>query len=446
MSSPIISVAGIRGIVGDSLPPDEFLRYVLAFASTRKGGRRIAVGGDSRISRAMYRRLVFAGLESMGFEAIDLGVCPTPTVGLMTRETRAAGGIAITASHNPAEWNALKFFSGDGVFLDQDEFNEVLAAREKGAFRFASWDALGRVAQHPDPVGPHLERVLAAVDARAIRQRKLKVAADLCNGAGTAILPRLFRLLDVEAECILTDINAPFERGAEPLPENLGALCNAVRATGADLGLAVDPDADRLALVDESGRPIGEERTLTLCADHWLKRETTPIVANLSTTRALDDVAARHGVKVHRTKIGEAHVVAAMKRIGAAIGGEGNGGVIAPSIHPGRDAAAGAALILEALAKSRMKLSELNATIPDYAIVKSKVSIEGRNIAKILPQIEQALGEPEARSDIDGLKLEFANGWVHVRASGTEPIIRIFAEAATEEIARHWIERIEKIV
>jgi len=445
MSKPIVSVAGIRGVVGHSLLPEEFLRYVLAYASTRKG-RQILVGGDCRLSRHMLRRLVFAGLESSGFEAIDLDVCPTPTVGLMVAELGAAGGIAITASHNPAEWNALKFFSPAGAFLSPREFQRVLDAYETGHFRRVPLRGLGRVLALPDPVGPHLERVTALVDRAAIRNRALRAAVDCCNGAGTAILPRLLKLLGVEAQFIFTDGAVEFERPPEPLPENLGALSRMVQATGADVGFAVDPDADRLALVDETGRPIGEERTLTLAANHWLKREKTPLVANLSTTRALDDVARAHGVRIYRTPIGEAHVVAKMKRVHSGIGGEGNGGVIVPRVHAGRDAATGVALLCEALAQNGGPLSALNAAVPDYVIVKSKVPIEGRSVARMLPRIERALPKPRKKSARDGLKLEYDNGWVHVRPSGTEPIIRIFAEARTEEQARQWVEQIHRIV
>jgi phosphomannomutase len=445
MSKLMISVAGIRGVVGDSLVPEEFLRYTLAFASTRKGGR-IVVGGDTRLSRQMVRHLVFAALESAGFEVIDLGVCPTPTVGLMVGELGAAGGVAVTASHNPAEWNALKFFNASGAFLPPAEFKRVLARYESGSFRRVGVEKLGRVSTHPDPVGPHLERIAKAFDTRAIRRRRLRAVVDVCNGAATAIAPRLLDTLGVEGEFILTDTSIPFERPAEPLPENIGALCRAVRDAGADVGFAFDPDADRLALVDETGRAIGEERTLTLAANHYLSREKTPLAANLSTTRALDDVARSHGVRLHRTRIGEAHVVARMKRVGASIGGEGNGGVILPRVHAGRDAAAGIALICEAMAKARASLSEINAAVPDYQIVKSKVELGGRSVEKLLGRIERALPKPSRRSTVDGLKLDFPEGWVHVRPSGTEPIIRVFAEAAGEEQARQWVEAIRALV
>jgi len=441
----MISVAGIRGVVGDSLVPEEFLRYTLAYASTRKIGR-IVVGTDTRPSRHMVKRLVFAALESAGMDVLDLGICPTPTVGLMVGETGSVGGIAITASHNPAQWNALKFFSPAGEFLNSQEFAKVLGAYEKSKFRRVICENLGTALTHPDPVGPHLERLGKAVNCGKIRRRKLTAVVDCCNGAGTAILPRLMKQLGVQTEFILTDTSAAFERGAEPLPENLGTLCNAVRATGADVGFALDPDADRLALVDETGRAIGEERTLTLAANHWLRRKKSSIVANLSTTRALDDVAALHGVKLHRTKIGEAHVVDKMKRVRAGIGGEGNGGVILPDVHRGRDSATGIALICEALAVSRTTLSELNASIPDYVIVKSKVPIEGLSVSRVLARIERALPQPKAKSDLDGTKLEFDEGWVHVRPSGTEPIIRIFAEAKSEERAREWVKIVEQVV
>jgi len=439
MSKLMISVAGIRGIVGETLLAEEFLRYTLAYAATRKPGT-IVVGGDTRISRHMLRHLVFGALESSGLEVLDLGICPTPTVGLMVRETGATGGIAITASHNPAQWNALKFFTAEGTFLTPPEFKRVMAAFESGKFRRAAYDRLGRLLQHPDPVGPHLRRIEKIIDMRVIRRRRLKIVVDCCNGAATAIIPRLAQMMGVQPEFIFTDTTIPFERVAEPLPENIGALCRAVQATGADVGFAIDPDADRLALVDETGRPIGEERTLTLVSNHWLAREKTPLVANLSTTRALDDVAARHGVKIHRTPIGEAHVVAQMKKVKSAIGGEGNGGVILPAVHAGRDAATGVALVCEMLASRKMSLSELNAEIPDYAIVKDKIPLGKRSVQDMLPKIEKAMPKPVARVTTDGLKLVYGNGWVHIRPSGTEPIIRIFAEAPTAEMAGQWIQ------
>ncbi len=443
MSKLMISVAGIRGIVGETLLAEEFLRYTLAYAATRKAGR-VVVGGDTRISRHMLRHLVFGALESSGLEVIDLGVCPTPTVGLMVREMEAAGGIAITASHNPSQWNALKFFTANGTFLTPPEFKRVMAAFEQNKFKRAPYDKLGRVLQHPDPIGPHLKRIEDVIDMRAIRKRRLKVVIDCCNGAANAIMPRLAKMMQVEPEFIYTDTSIPFERAAEPLPENIGSLCRAVQALGSDVGFAIDPDADRLALVDETGRAIGEERTLTIAANHYLARAKTPLVANLSTTRALDDVAARHGVKIHRTPIGEAHVVDKMMKVKSAIGGEGNGGVIFPAVHPGRDAATGVALICEALAQSKKSLSQLNADIPDYIIVKSKIPLGNHAVDKMLPRIEKAMPKPVERSTADGLKLIYGNGWVHIRPSGTEPIIRIFAEAPSEAIAQEWIEQLHK--
>ncbi len=443
MSKLMISVAGIRGIVGDTLLPEEFLRYTLAYASTRKG-KSIAVGGDTRISRNMLRHLVFAALESSGLDIIDLGICPTPTVGLMVRETESAGGIAITASHNPAQWNALKFFTSDGTFLPPAEFKKVMQAFESGKFKRASYDALGRVLLHPDPLGAHLNRLVSRLDTKAIRKRKLRVVVDCCNGAAAVIMPRLMKMLSVEAEFIYTNINVPFERTAEPLPENITTLCNAVKQLNAHVGFAIDPDADRLALVDETGRAIGEERTLTLCANHYLSRDKSSLVVNLSTTRAIDDVAARHGVKVYRTPIGEAHVVAQMQKVKAAIGGEGNGGIIVPDIHAGRDAATGIGLVCEMLGQSGKTVSELNAEIPDYVIVKAKIPLGKHNIADMLPRIEAGMPKPRAKTTIDGLKLDYETGWVHIRPSGTEPIIRIFAEAQTQAQAEQWIAQLNK--
>ncbi len=441
----MISVAGIRGIVGDSLVPETFLRYILAFATLCDGGD-IVVGGDSRLSRHMMRHLAFAGLESAGCNVHDIGLAPTPTVGFMIKELAAAGGIAITASHNPSPWNAYKFFGPDGSFLNQDQNDQLLEIAANGNFRRASFRELGRVRTVDDAIDRHIERVLRAVDVPVIQAQKFKVSVDCVNGVGALIMKPLLDRLGCDSTLFDTDVDAEFPRNPEPLPENLEKLGEAVRAAGADVGFAVDPDVDRLAIVDETGRPIGEERTIVLAAESVLSLGSgsdRPLVVNLSTTRAMDDVAQRHGVVLHRTPIGEAHVVGRIRDSNALIGGEGNGGVIYPPVHPGRDAATGVALLLAALAaEPELKMSELNARIPDYVMVKTKTSSVGLDLMSLAARMSEEFSDAEELVTEDGVKAALGDSWVHLRPSGTEPVIRIFAEAPTREAADCLITRV----
>ena len=449
MPKPMISVAGIRGTVGGSLVPEEFLKFAAAYCSTRENPV-IVLGTDTRPTREMVRHLVLSAAMATGCKILDLGIVPTPTVGLMAAHLGTGGAIAITASHNPLEWNALKFFSDRGVFLTSSEMQVVLDRYAASNFAYRTFDHLGAVETISKPTAPHLHRVLDAVDVRQICAKQFRVAIDLCNGAGITLLPGLLDALGCQSKSVFADPAKAFERVAEPLPENLGALGEAVRSFHAHIGFAVDPDADRLALVDETGRPIGEERTLTLASRLVLSKlgnkVSGPLVANLSTTRALDDVAAEFGTHVERTPIGEAHVVERILSTNAPIGGEGNGGVIYPRTHPGRDAATGIGLILEAMALSGKTLSELNAEVPDYAMVKKKVAVEGKDIAAIYLRLRQEFVEAKGTNDCDGLKIDLADSWIHVRPSGTEPIVRVFAEAPTATQADSLAERAMRVV
>jgi phosphomannomutase len=341
----MVSVAGIRGVVGESLVPEVALDYALAFASER-AGKTIVVGGDTRLSRPWLQRVVEAALISAGCRVVNIGVCPTPTVGFTVRRLRAAGGVAITASHNPAEWNALKFFSARGVFLNAADFRRLKRRLDARRFARVRFDRIGTVESDPSAVEQHLRAVLRHVNVARIRRRRFRVALDCVNGAGSVIAPPLLKRLGCVVKALNVETDKVFPHEPEPLPQNLGQLCRAVRAFRADIGFAIDPDADRLAVVDEKGRPLGEDRTLTLAAEAWLRRKKTPVVVNLSTTQAVDDIARRFGVKVYRTKIGEAHVVDKMLAIKSEFGGEGGGGVIIPAIQPGRDAATAIAMIL----------------------------------------------------------------------------------------------------
>lgn len=447
MSKPMISVAGIRGVVGDSLRVEEFFRYVLAFATLTKGGK-VILGSDSRVSGPMLRHLAYAALESVGCEVVDIGLVPTPTVGIMIRHLGAAGGIAITASHNPAEWNAYKFFGSHGSFLDEAAKNELLQVAESGEFRRVGYQDLGKITEDISAVGVHLDRILAVIDPKPIAERKFKVVVDCVNGVGRSVAEPLLAALGCDATFIYDEPTGLFPRNPEPLPENLKELGQAVRNAGADIGFAIDPDADRLAIVDESGKPLGEERTLVLTARMALAEharsgssEKPALVVNLSSTRALDDLANECGCDITRTPIGEAWVVQKILEKQALIGGEGNGGVIYPAVHPGRDAATGIALVLGGLARAGVPVSEWNAQVPDYRMIKTKFPATPEAVGQLQTLVGGEFSDAAELVTFDGVKAIFADKWVHVRPSGTEPVVRIFAEAPDEAAAQKLIDR-----
>jgi len=439
-SDLIVSVAGVRGIVGETLSPETIVRYVGAFASITKGPD-ILVGGDSRASRGWISQLVGGTLIAHGKRPFYGDLLPTPTIGMTVRVAGMDGGIAITASHNPGEYNGLKFFTNAGIFLGPGEFEKLKAALGTTPPRLEEYAGMWSV-EPEKTLELHLNQLLDELEPI---EGRTKVVIDCCNGAGSFLAPLVSKSYGGMTKTIHDNPTLPFPRGAEPLPENLGDLCAEVPKSKAALGFALDPDADRLALVDETGRAIGEERTLVLCADAWLRlKGKTPLVANLSSSRALEDVAAMHKTKVYRSKVGEAHVVALMKQKKAAIGGEGNGGVIIPSVHSGRDAAAGIALILLGMKHGGWKkLSDWNASIPDYAMVKDKVSIAGIEVAAVFAALRKAFGEASF-DDTDGLKVIWEDRWLHVRPSGTEPIMRLFAEAPTANDAQAIIRKARK--
>jgi phosphomannomutase len=440
----MISVSGMRGHVGTDLTPELVTRHAAALGAwvrlagaTGTGGGRPAVvlGRDARTSGPMYARAAAAGLMSVGADVIDLGVVPTPTVQMAVEHHHAGAGLILTASHNPIEWNALKLVGPDGIFLDADAGARVRALAEDGPPRMG-WDGLGEVRDDPDAVDRHLEAVLRlpVIDVTAIRARRFHVAVDCVRGAGAvAILPLLERL-----GCRVTGINLEadgrFPRPPEPVPENLGELGTAVREQGADLGVAVDPDVDRLALVDETGRPIGEDYTLAFAVRAVLHGRSTAanvptVVVNLSTSLVVEDAARAAGARLLRAPVGEANVARAIREAGAVIGGEGNGGVMYPALHIGRDAPLGVALILHLLATSRSTVSELVAGAPRYTIVKAK-GPRGAELGPLYDRLRRRFADADA-DDRDGLRLSWPDRWLHVRPSGTEPIVRLIAEAPT---------------
>jgi phosphomannomutase len=442
----MISVSGMRGHVGTDLTPELVARHAAALgawvgSAAASGGARpsVILGRDTRTSGTMYARAAAAGLMSVGVDVVDLGVVPTPTVQMAVEHHHAGAGLILTASHNPIEWNALKFVGPDGIFLDAAAGGRVRALAEQGPPR-AGWDGIGELRDDPEAVARHLDSILAlpVIDVTAIRGRRFHVAVDCVRGAGAvAILPLLERL-----GCRVSGINLEpdgrFPRAPEPIPENLGELGRLVRESGADLGLAVDPDVDRLAVVDENGRAIGEDYTLAFAVRAVLDQRSntagSPIVVmNLSTSLVVEDAARAAGGTVVRAPVGEANVARAIRDQGAAIGGEGNGGVMFPALHIGRDAPLGLALILHLLATSGVTVAELVGASPRYAIVKAK-GPRGAELAPLYDRLRRRFADAAA-DDRDGLRLSWADRWLHIRPSGTEPIVRLIAEAPTSSEA-----------
>jgi phosphomannomutase len=401
------------------------------------------LGRDSRTSGPMFAHAAAAGLMSVGADVIDVGVVPTPTVQLAVEHHHAGAGLILTASHNPIEWNALKFLGADGIFLDAEAGARVRALADEGPPR-AGWDGLGRVIDDDDAVTRHLEAItrLPMIDITAIRRRQFHIALDCVRGAGGAAMTALLEQLGCRVSGINLEPDGRFPRAPEPVPENLGDLARLVRESGADIGLAVDPDADRLALVDETGRPIGEDYTLAFAVravlDGRLSAADSPVVvANLSTSLVVEDAARKYGARVVRAPVGEANVARAIRDEGAIIGGEGNGGVMFPALHIGRDAPLGVALILHLLATSKVSVSGIVADAPQYTIVKAKAP-RGSELRPLYDRLRAQF--PDAAADErDGLRLSWPDRWLHVRPSGTEPIVRLIAEARTLAAAEQLV-------
>ena len=445
MSQLIVSISGIRGIISDGLGPREAVRFGLAFGTHLSGGT-VVFGRDSRPSGAMLADAFRSGLAAAGCTVVDAGILSTPGIAVLLRHLGAAGGAVITASHNPIAWNGIKLLSSAGMALTRDQGRPVLDLYEKQAFAEVPAERIpaGRLA--PEAAQVHVEKVLATVNATLVRGARLSAVVDAANGAGAAEMAMLLDRLGCVCTVIHGKPTGRFGRPPEPLPENLGDLCEAVRRGGAAAGLALDPDADRLALVDETGRAIGEEYTLALACRHRLMRERGPLACNLSTSRMMDAVAAEAGVVLHRTPVGEVNVAEAILANGCILGGEGNGGVIDPRVVPVRDSLVGAAQVLEMLAARRLPLSKLAAELPVYTMVKGKVVL--RDAAAKPDAILDAVRKrfPDARADTrDGLHLAWDDGWLHVRASNTEPILRVMAEAKDPSVARAWVDAVSAL-
>jgi phosphomannomutase len=440
----MVSVSGVRGRVGEGLTPEIVAKFAAGFGGWALASGRsklVVVGRDSRVSGPMFHRIVVGSLQSVGATVIDIGMATTPTTQLAVEHHHAAGGIMISASHNPIEWNALKMIGPSGLFLDAIEGTAMREMMESGVQR-ATWQELGDVLPDGAAVDRHVEAVLALpfIDVDLIRERKFRVALDCCRGAGAVIMPQLLDRLGCTVSSINLEPDGRFPRPPEPIPENLGALERLVRESRAEIGLAVDPDVDRLALVAEDGKAIGEDYTLALAAKLVLRHRTGPVVINLSTSRVVDDVAIAAGAPVIRAPVGEVNVALRMRKENAAIGGEGNGGVILPELHLGRDAPLGVAIVLQLLAEERRTLSAIVADHPRYTIVKDKLERPDASLTTVYEALRGAF--PDATADTqDGLRLAWSDRWVHVRPSGTEPIVRVIAEAPTAAEAKDLVAR-----
>lgn len=445
--SLIKSISGIRGTIGgtttDNLTPVDIVAFASAYGSwlrdnVTNGSNKVVVGRDARLSGDMVSSLVMQTLVALGFKVVNIGLATTPTTEIAVTEEHADGGVIITASHNPKQWNALKLLNNKGEFLNAQEGNDVLKRAEASKFNFADIDSIGSIEINNTYNTKHIEKVLALplVDVDAIKKANFSVAIDCVNSVGGIILPELLEKLGVKNVLKLNcEATGKFAHTPEPIPENLVETATAIRTNKVDVGFVVDPDVDRLAIINEDGTMFGEEYTLVSVADYILQHTPGNTVSNLSSTRALSDVTRKYGKEYNAAAVGEVNVVTKMKETNAVIGGEGNGGVIYPEIHYGRDALVGIALFLSLLAKSGKKCSELRKTYPEYVISKNKIQLTpDTNVDAILANIAETY-KNEKVNTIDGVKIDFAQGWVHLRKSNTEPIIRIYAESTTMDAA-----------
>jgi phosphomannomutase len=459
ISKLIVSISGLRGIVGESLTPDVVVRYAAAY-SDFCGKGTIVIGRDGRFTGKLIAEIATSTLLAKGCDVVDLGVCPTPTVQLAVECYNAAGGIAVTASHNPIEWNGLKFLASSGMFLDADEnmrFLEMLGMD----MPYADWASIGKFEKERTFSEKHVDAVLRLkyVNVEQIRSRKFKVVVDCINAAGSKIVPGLLKRFGCEVVTLNCDGSGVFPHIPEPLPENLTELCKRVVQEGADLGIAVDPDVDRLVLITEKGEAFGEEYTIAqavrfvLMADARSNRGDSStkrkVVINLSTTRAVEDIAKEFDAEVVRTPVGEINVAKRMKAIGAIVGGEGSGGVILPEVHLGRDALVGIGLTLQHLLEFGGRMSELRSSLPGYFIVKKKIELKKTDGESVLDKIKQRYASEKTNTD-DGIRIDYPDYWVHLRKSNTEPIIRIVAEARTGQeagrVAQRFVEEVRGIL
>jgi len=451
MQAPIFGISGLRGTVGDSLLPEIVTRYAATFG-TFVGHGTVAVGRDCRASGEMMHAAAVAGLVAVGCEVVDLGICPTPTVVHVTRRGTLAGAIMLTASHNPEQWNGMKFVSREGQFLSPDEFAAFRKLLKGKGAKYADWEALRPAKANPNAIYAHVNSILSHELFRAVRpaliERKLKVGVDAVNGAASVAACQLVEALGAEPvrlNCSIEPMKqgATFPRKPEPEAQNLGDLCNLVRERKLDLGIAFDPDGDRFSCVDEAGVPLGEEATICLACKYVLPIRKGTVVVNLSTTRAVDDVCAGLGATVERAPVGEANVADRMEKVQAVLGGEGNGGVILPELNFTRDGLVAAATVIGLASQGHEPLSTVGATLPKYQMVKTSMSLTREQFAERSEKLVKAFENVQVDRQ-DGLKFSLEDSWVHARPSNTEPIVRIIAEGKTENQAKELVDRVRK--
>ncbi len=428
-------------MVGESLTPQLVSKFAQAFG-TYLGRGNVIVGQDSRKSGTMVKKAVLAGLLSVGCQPVEIGICPIPSIQVLTKQSKAIGAIAVTASHNPKEWNGLKFVNKEGLFLNYHQVDEFLDIYHQGEFSLVDVEKYKIPEFKKDPTEPHLNKLMSYFNVSLIGQKKFKVAIDCTNGAGAVLAPRYLEELGCELALLNCVPDGSFAHHPEPLPENIAGLCRTVVEKRADVGFVQDADADRLAVVNEKGEPLGEELTLALTSKYILSQKPGPIVINLSTSRAIDDIAEEYNVPVIRTKIGEINVVEQIlsQEEKPAIGGEGNGGVILQDIHPCRDSFTAIGLILEYMAESGKTISELQKEIPRYHMIKEKIQGTQEKAYRIIRQLRKKYADKGEISLLDGLKISFKDYWVHIRPSNTEPIIRLIVEAKSRSTAERMIE------
>jgi phosphomannomutase len=450
MSTLMVSISGIRGIIGDGLDPNTIVNFTSAYADF-VGEGKVVVGRDARITGEMVNSIVTATLNAKGIDVVDLGICPTPTVQYTVKNLKARGGIAISASHNPNEWNALKLLNSTGQFMTPEENTELLQILNLSQNKYRSWDKIGKTTLYSEGIKKHMDDVLGIkhIDRDKIRGRKFRVLADCVNGAGVYVIPDLLREFGcevIEYNCEKTGV---FPRLPEPLPENLVDTMKEVKKNKADIGVVVDPDVDRLVLITDKGEPFSEENTITQAVKFILSKEKGNVVVNLSTTRGVDEVAEEAGCKVFRSPVGEANVVKKMKEVNAVLGGEGSGGVIYPALHYGRDALVGIALTLQHLTEFGGTMDELKNSLPSFYISKKKITIGNNNPDEIISLLADKYKSDKINKE-DGLRLDFPDHWVHFRKSNTEPIIRIITEAkdkqAAENLSDKYLKGIKELV
>lgn len=443
----MISVSGIRGIFGTDLTPENLTRFTAAYGTWLEGGT-VVVGRDTRVTGKLCENIVISTLQSVGCDVVRVGVVPTPTVAMAVLKHKAAGGIIISASHNPAEWNALKLLNRKSEFLDADQGKKVIEISEQGSFNYQPYDKIGRVINDPDALSYHIDEILKLpyINAGVIADANFNIALDPVNGTGAIAVPALLEKLGVtDINMINGEPNGVFAHNAEPLPEHLTAISSLVKDNKCDIGIVTDPDSDRLALVSDTGEPFGEEYTQVAAFDFVLSKTPGACATNLSSSRVVDDIARKFNQTCHRSAVGEINVVKKMQEINAVIGGEGNGGIINPDLHYGRDALVGIAMILQMLAERNIPASEYRNSLPSYHINKAKIQLNGINGDALLKKAEETFSHQNPNT-VDGVKIDFEEGWVHLRKSNTEPIIRIYSEGATPEKADELAKKVTSAI